>query len=184
MTRAPTASSTPPTTSGRSTSCTSRSEQDLPLRAAVARRAAQLLGAGLPPEAGRRSRAASSPAGSSPRAPAFDIQCTEICGIGHALMPGRISSRRRGPRGLDARRSTPVLAAAAPAGSQRHSAAYEMPSSTHDRHPHRRRHGHARLARPRRPRPPRTELLPQVLLVDRPQDHRACSTCSPACSWR
>ena len=47
---------------------------------------------------------------------AFDIQCAEICGIGHGLMPGRIHVRSAAEhQAWMAGAATPALAAAAPA---------------------------------------------------------------------
>lgn len=45
----------------------------------------------------------------------FDIQCTEICGIGHALMPGRIFVEDHDVHEAWMKASTPVAAAGAPA---------------------------------------------------------------------
>lgn len=48
----------------------------------------------------------------------FDIQCTEICGIGHALMPGRIFVEDHDAHEAWMKAVTPVAAAgAAPAGT-------------------------------------------------------------------
>ena len=117
----------------------------------------------------------------------YDIQCVEMCGIGHALMPARIVIESAADHAAWMAKNAPPVATASAAAPPKYAVSaaagtgHIMAEPAHDAPPHG-APGHDACARARRASP-RRELLREVLLVDRPQDDRQAVPVHRACSW-
>ena len=152
------------------TSCTSRSTRSTTSSSSRAT-CCTASGAGVPAQARRDPRPRDLGLVRADQAGTYDIQCVEMCGIGHALMPARIviesaadhdagwprtrrRSRRRAPHRPPAK----------------YEEQHDMAEPAHDAH--RTAHRRTTTTRTRTATSSRRELLREVLLVARPQDDR------------